>query len=156
MFHCYCSTTLIYIYSSSVKVICSYLANWINLKRHLLRARALLSMQKMSVLMQVLKTVGLVAFYYCFSISLTFYNKWILTVSAVARDWDASVFIYWALALLIPGLPLSSLHNPDSPYCQVPHCMDSEKTTSTHHRENPCCYRLDRVLEKYISNWYVD
>ena len=37
----------------------------------------------MSVLIvQAVKTAGLVAFYYCFSISLTFYNKWILTVSA--------------------------------------------------------------------------
>lgn len=34
----------------------------------------------MSLLVQALKTVGLVVFYYCFSISLTFYNKWILTV----------------------------------------------------------------------------
>lgn len=40
----------------------------------------------MSVLVELLQTVGLVAFYYCFSISLTFYNKWILSVSPVARD----------------------------------------------------------------------
>jgi solute carrier family 35 protein C2 len=33
----------------------------------------------MGLLFQSLKTVGLVAFYYCFSITLTFYNKWILT-----------------------------------------------------------------------------
>ena len=37
----------------------------------------------MSLLLQAGKTVGLVLFYYCFSITLTFYNKWILTVSAV-------------------------------------------------------------------------
>lgn len=41
---------------------------------------------KMSVLAQALKTAGLVAVYYCFSITLTFYNKWILTVSSLSRE----------------------------------------------------------------------
>ena len=39
----------------------------------------------MGVLVDSCKTVGLVAFYYSFSISLTFYNKWILTVSGARR-----------------------------------------------------------------------
>ena len=33
------------------------------------------------LLLQALKTLSLVLFYYSFSISLTFYNKWILMVS---------------------------------------------------------------------------
>ncbi len=33
------------------------------------------------LLLQTLKTFGLVSFYYSFSISLTFYNKWVLMVS---------------------------------------------------------------------------
>lgn len=37
--------------------------------------------QTMSWLLLGIKTLGLVLFYYCFSIGLTFYNKRILTVS---------------------------------------------------------------------------
>lgn len=33
------------------------------------------------LLLQVVKNVALILFYYSFSISLTFYNKWVLMVS---------------------------------------------------------------------------
>ena len=38
-------------------------------------------MNVMSWLVQAAKTLGLILFYYCFSIGLTFYNKRVLTVS---------------------------------------------------------------------------
>lgn len=34
-----------------------------------------------SLFYQTIKTLSLVLFYYCFSISLTFYNKWLFSVS---------------------------------------------------------------------------
>ncbi len=34
----------------------------------------------MNLVIEAFRTLGLVLFYYTFSIALTFYNKWILTV----------------------------------------------------------------------------
>ena len=41
------------------------------------------------LLLQASKTLSLVLFYYFFSISLTFYNKWILMVSCARRAMQA-------------------------------------------------------------------
>ena len=48
---------------------------------------------EMSVALEAAKTVALILFYYSFSISLTFYNKWILTVRARTHAHSYMYFI---------------------------------------------------------------
>ena len=110
----------------------------------------------MSLLVQALKTVGLVVFYYCFSISLTFYNKWILTVGcrssvlACILFNDHSVFIFTRT-----GLSLPALHHYDSPHSEISHCLDTEEAYLSRCGEAPTRFGLEGILEERHSSWYV-
>lgn len=50
---------------------------------------------------QIVKTLSLILFYYCFSISITFYNKWILAVSelCIYSKWSTPCIISSSVTL---------------------------------------------------------
>ena len=111
----------------------------------------------MGVIVQALKTVGLVAFYYCFSISLTFYNKWILTVSLLTGIRALGVLFNehcpsFSLAPS-PGLPVPALHHHDPPRSEVSHCVDCQETHSIGYGGAPPRFRLERVHEEHYTIW---
>ena len=108
----------------------------------------------MSVLIvQAVKTAGLVAFYYCFSISLTFYNKWILTVSAYSAGDENVPFSEHCLVFLLLGLSVSPLHYHDPPHREVYHCMGRQETHLLGYGEIPGRFRLERVSAEHFTSW---
>ena len=56
------------------------------------------------VLVEVVRTSGLVSIFYFFSISLTFYNKWTLSVSGAKDPQCAHAVNDFDLALSLPPL----------------------------------------------------
>ena len=110
----------------------------------------------MSLLVQALKTVGLVVFYYCFSISLTFYNKWILTVGCRSSVLACIVFNGHSVFIFTrTGLSLPALHHYDSPHSEISHCLDTEEAYLSRCGEAPTRFGLEGVLEERHSSWYV-
>lgn len=61
-----------------------------------------------------LRIIGLVLLYYVFSIGITFYNKWLMTVSeerSPQEHHDSWVGLSSSTVSPWPGLPLSPLHD---------------------------------------------
>ena len=108
----------------------------------------------MSVLVvQAVKTAGLVAFYYCFSISLTFYNKWILTVSAAPYSAsDENTFHLVSTVFLLLGLSVSPLHYHDPSHREVYHCMGRQEAHLLGYGEIPGRFRLERVSAEHFAS----
>ena len=112
----------------------------------------------MGVLLQACKTVSLVLFYYSFSISLTFYNKWILTVSDARRAINGAAFYLTRthrVSCVQTGIPVPSVDHNDPPHHQVPHCLGGEEDHLPGDGETPTRSGLARVSPEYLPSLLV-
>lgn len=107
----------------------------------------------MECLLQSLKTIGLVIFYYFFSISLTFYNKWILTVTILAGSQKSNNRP--TALFLFPGLPVSPLHHHDSFGSQVHTSLAGQEGYILLHQTTSSRAWVEGLLKKYCSCRYA-
>ena len=108
---------------------------------------------EMECLLQSLKAIGLVIFYYFFSISLTFYNKWILMVTTLAGS-QKSNNRPTSLSLS-PGLPVSPLNHHDSLGSQVHTGLAGQEGYILLHQTAFSCAWVEGLLKKYCSCRYA-
>ena len=116
---------------------------------------------KMECLELGLKTLGLVLIFYFFSISLTFYNKWILMVSTPAAA-SANHPLVALNNTLLPsldlmslhlGLPVPPLHHHDSPDSKVHHILGTPEGYLLCHQAPPSCTRVEGLHEAHGACW---
>lgn len=104
----------------------------------------------MECLLQSLKTIGLVLFYFFFSISLTFYNKWILMVTILAGSQKSN-----NRPPSLPGLPVSPLHHHDSFGSQVHTGLAGQEGYILLHQTASSRAWVEGLLKEYCSRRYA-
>lgn len=108
----------------------------------------------MECLLQSLKAIGLVLFYYFFSITLTFYNKWILMVTRLPGSQRSSNNRPTSLSSS-PGVPVSPLYHHDSPGDKVHTGLAGQKGYILLHQTASSRAWMEGLLKKYCSRWYA-
>ena len=108
----------------------------------------------MECLLRSLKAIGLVLFYYFFSITLTFYNKWILMVTRLPGSQRSSNNRPTSPSPS-PGLPVPPLYHHDSLGDKVHTGLAGQKGYILLHQTASSCAWMEGLLKKYCSRWYA-